>query len=61
MNLNILFCLSALELLDPARCLDAETGTVGPREERIGRGGNKRVQPRKRHKVRLTVTQSAEK
>lgn len=40
--------------------LDAETGTVGPIEEMIDRGGNKRVESRKGHKIRPAVTQSAE-
>lgn len=58
-----IYCFASLHLsfLILLGVLDAETGIVGPREERICREGNKRVQSRKMHKVRPAVTQSAEK
>lgn len=58
-----MFCFASLPLsfLILLGVLGAETGTVGPREERANRGGIKRVEPRREHKVRPAVTQGAEK
>lgn len=55
------FASPSLSFLILLGVLDAETGTVGPREERADRGGIKRVESRKEHKVRPAVIQSAEK
>lgn len=54
------FASPSLSFLILLGVLDAETGTVGPREERANRGGIKRVVSGKEHKVRPAVTQCRE-